>query len=712
MTLKMTAAALLIAAASFSAKADPPPVMHAKAFDGGDVVFDGSFYDYRDPVAQKSITLWVPPNVKAVRGVLFHGNPGFNGDTRPMTRDRALQEFAARFDFGIAGVHWFPGGQVRTQTGKVILEVFHDWAKFGVHPELANVPFIARGSSNAGVTAFGLLCVAPERMICITPNVGPSYGALPVPAETLGVPALMHIGPNDPFFQMGVKETAELFAYVRPLDPLWAWDAEQGKKHEIRHIDDVDMVYYETCIHLRLPVDADPKQGPVKLNALRRQDGWLADSSTWSGRRDGGTMIAPYAKYSGDAYRAVWLPNQETAVLYRAISSYNNPLTLTINDLKDVENPNASGTYLRSVGGNVLDPDTTIVLTCQPEKDLKFDKIEFCGATGKIGEALAGKPLQCPVKLDGARAAHAFVATATRADGSVVTSYPVHVIVRDPAISAKLDAQAKQYNDDRVPPDAATPLAKDVQPVPAIGSNAMLIANSISDKEEADLNLLADKLPACWSQTEQRDHTVITAAMDANHGKGAAEVTVQAVYSASGLYLNFLATYPAGTTPAADDGTDFHIARDSSTEIWAGTPREYRFSSAAYSLALSECQYQANFGTPEKPESTLRRTYPKPFTMFLPQTVSDEKARQDYGIVVKRYLVSDHQRAMTWFIPWAYVGRPGPMTKPPVGTRLGLVLGYNQTETKLRWPNGVDPWAHAVEKGPNPNPWGDLVIGK
>ena len=29
------------------------------------------------------MTLWVPPDVKSVRGVLFHGNPGFNGDTRP-----------------------------------------------------------------------------------------------------------------------------------------------------------------------------------------------------------------------------------------------------------------------------------------------------------------------------------------------------------------------------------------------------------------------------------------------------------------------------------------------------------------------------------------------------------------------------------------------------------------------------------------------------
>ena len=53
MMLKMAAVALCLAATAMRAQADPPPVLHAKAFDGGDVVFDGSFYDYRDPVAKK-----------------------------------------------------------------------------------------------------------------------------------------------------------------------------------------------------------------------------------------------------------------------------------------------------------------------------------------------------------------------------------------------------------------------------------------------------------------------------------------------------------------------------------------------------------------------------------------------------------------------------------------------------------------------------------
>jgi hypothetical protein len=348
-------------------------------------------------------------------------------------------------------------------------------------------------------------------------------------------------------------------------------------------------------------------------------------------------------------------------------------------------------------------------LTCEPWKDLKFQKIEFYGATGKIGQALSGQPLQCSVKLDGARAAHAFVATATREDGSIVTSYPVHVIVRDPAVSARLDAQAAKLNDDRVQHDPAAP-SLPASGSPAAQGDAVLVAGIITEHDAAALNLLSDTLPDFWSR--QSDQATITPSKHSGRGKSTVEVSVKPVCAPGGLYLHFSASYPGGVAPGAEDGVDFHIARDSATQLWAGQPRESRFSSLQYSLALSESQYQASFGTPEAPSSTLRRTYPKPFTMFLGQTIGDDKARQDYGIVIKRYFPSNHQRSMTWFIPWDYVGRPAPMGQPQTGARLALVLGYNQAKATLRWPDGLDPWDYAVEKGPNPNPWGELVIGQ
>ena len=92
--------------------------------------------------------------------VLLHGNPGGSGDTRGMTRDRRLQEFAARHGFGLVGVAWFPGGEVYRETGALMLQVLDCWAEMGFHPELRNVPIVARGSSNAGQISCRQLQVA------------------------------------------------------------------------------------------------------------------------------------------------------------------------------------------------------------------------------------------------------------------------------------------------------------------------------------------------------------------------------------------------------------------------------------------------------------------------------------------------------------------------------------------------------------------------
>lgn len=54
--------------------------------------------------------LWVPPHAAPVRGILISGHGGGSGDSRNFARDENMQAFAARFGFGLAGLHTFPGG--------------------------------------------------------------------------------------------------------------------------------------------------------------------------------------------------------------------------------------------------------------------------------------------------------------------------------------------------------------------------------------------------------------------------------------------------------------------------------------------------------------------------------------------------------------------------------------------------------------------------
>lgn len=639
------------------------PIQRGTATTGGEIQFDGVYYDYRDAEGRKGIKLWVPPGEAPVRGVLFHGNPGgTGGDTRNLAADPRLQEFAARHRFGIIGVTWFQGRRVYDEFAAVVFHVLDDWAKLGQHPELANVPLIPRGSSNAGITAYSLTCYRPKRILCFTPNVGPRYFPARPPAAALRVPGLLHIGPHDQFFPLGLKDTAELFVDCR--DTLWAWDAEQNKKHEIGHIDDIDLKFYETCIALRLPANANPRKGPIKLRNLRREEGWLADTGTWFEP----AVIAPYAEFTGDKSRACWLPTKDIAYLYRGIASYNNPLTLSLRDLSAVKNPDASGALLRSAGGNVVDPGTRVTLECEVAKDFDWERIEFYSGGSKIGEVQRGQPARCELLVCRQPTVYAFTAVGHDKNGRAGTAAPVHFIVRDPVVSAALAEQRRQH-DAPIPdgPGVVIPVSTDT-------GGAVLLAPGLTAQQAQRGNFWGNQ-PGMLVGTQ---------------------MTVQAAHSPAGLHLLFEAN-------AEVQAVDFHIARESAAALWIGQPMVSKFDAIQYSHPLTESQYQADFGGTE-----LTRMFPDPFSMFLPRRQTFDQAREQYGIIVRQLA---GRRAMEWFIPWAYVGKPGPMQEPPVGARLALVLGFNSKTSNPRWPNGADPWTHPCEKGPNPNPWGDLEIG-
>ena len=284
-----------------------------------------------------------------------------------------------------------------------------DWAAMGYHPEIANLPIIARGSSNAGVTAYSLAGFVPDRMICFTPNVGPRYNPFPPSEALMKVPALMHVGPKDPFFRNGMQTTADLFAYARPKGALWAWDAEKDKGHEIAHIDDEDMKYYEEIIPLRLPKDADARKGPVKLNDLPEDSGWLADPASWE---SGITYIAPYKDYDRDRSKAVWLPTADLAYLYRAVATYDNPLKLAIRQLPRIENPNESGVLLQTAAGPVIAPGTAVELDCDAGAMPDWQTITFYDGAKEIGTVKKGQPTRITFTVEPQYTVYALTAVA------------------------------------------------------------------------------------------------------------------------------------------------------------------------------------------------------------------------------------------------------------------------------------------------------------
>ncbi|MFO7958210.1 MAG: hypothetical protein R6X33_14075 [Candidatus Brocadiia bacterium] len=701
--------------------------VRAEAYDGGGVRYDGRYYDFRAANGIQQVKMWVPPTAETLKGALFHGNPGGYGDTRDIPRDRRLQEYAARHDFAIIGVTSFPGRRVYPDLAEVIVRAMDDWAALGHHPEIANLPLIARGSSNAGVTAYSLACYVPDRMICFTPNVGPRYNPATPPEEALAVPALMHVGPQDPFFRNGVESTRELFADARPRGARWAWDAEKDKGHEIGHIDPVDMKYYETCIRLRLPEEADGREGPVDLKTIPLEDGWLADPTSWDSAL---TRIAPWDEYEGDREAAVWLPDADTAFLYRSIATHDTPLKLSLRDLGPVDNPHESGVLLRSVGGRVIDPNSRVVVECDASGFEGWERIEFYDGANLIDTVERGEEPAVELVVQPERRVYSLSALGRGEDGTVRASKPVYFIVRDPELSAAIDAQHAAH--DRVPPRGPRPAygssAEDASAVaPAPDSDfQVLTAYGLTPEQEKTFGAGDGPSPFWDDFTEGHDAVVMTVAGNlAEQGEvweGAreqddAQLTVRAARSRAGLYLLF-EVEDDQWAPAEGllDTLDFHLARRSADQIWDADPADVFVKPESWAFALSGCQYQFHVGDGER---KVCRNWPDPWDVAR-REVSPEEAAETYGIVARVVELASDRRAVEMFIPWDWVGSGGPMDEPQTGTCLGLSLGYNDHDpdehgdgqfARLRWNSRLDPWWRAGDEGPNPSPWGNLCMG-
>ena len=80
------------------------------------------------------------------------------------------------------------------------------------------------------------------------------------------------------------------------------------------------MAFMKTVFHLRVPADADPRRGPVKLVELIPTQGWLGKN--WDKTAGGGQRlpIAPHAELAGDKAGASWLPTADYAHRWQEFS--------------------------------------------------------------------------------------------------------------------------------------------------------------------------------------------------------------------------------------------------------------------------------------------------------------------------------------------------------------------------------------------------------
>ena len=343
-----------------------------------------------------------------------------------------MQAFAARFGFGLAGLHTFPGGRIYSQGGKVFFDALSAFAAYGKHPELMNVPFAVFGSSNGGATAYGFANYAPQRCLCFVSNFA-AGGNPPVPTDdAIKVPGIFVMGRFDSLNRgmEGVQRLETLIGGARARGARWAMIVED-KGHEDGVAFDVYANLLDQAIKLRHPADADTRKGPVQLTEIPEDAGWLADMSTWE---SGITTIADYASYRGDKKAASWLLDKDIAYIYRGAATRLDPISTGIEAVSRVYNPNTAPGTMYSVGGPIVEPGRKLNLVGDVRDLPDWSKVEFYNAAEKLGEADAPNNPVLPITVDKNNIVYCLTAVATTSSGAQRVAAPFYFAVKDPSL--------------------------------------------------------------------------------------------------------------------------------------------------------------------------------------------------------------------------------------------------------------------------------------
>jgi pimeloyl-ACP methyl ester carboxylesterase len=275
-------------------------------------------------------TVWIPPDVKLLRGVIVHQHGCGTGSCRSGLTgayDLHWQALAAKHHCALlAPSYEQPEGadcqlwcDPRNGSSQRFQQALNDLGTAAGHPELASVPWVLWGHSGGGHWAGGMVLMHPERIVAAWLRSGvPLLAANPerptikphrLPDAALQVPLMCNLGTKE-----GVSVTDGRFARVWPgvqsffrsvrgnggligvaVDPLTSHECGNQRYLAIRWLD--------ACMTARLPETAG-----MPLLSMSQDRSWLATPT--------GYDAVAAAEFTGDPLQAAWLPDAEIATAW------------------------------------------------------------------------------------------------------------------------------------------------------------------------------------------------------------------------------------------------------------------------------------------------------------------------------------------------------------------------------------------------------------
>jgi hypothetical protein len=279
---------------------------------------------WRESVAQKGegkkedvkFDLWLPEDIGTARGIVVMSGHGSgeslfkHPELRKIARDLHLSLF--KFVGNPMQRGFWPRSLLYDRLGA--------FAEKSQHPELAHAPLFLYGHSNG--TGFSAIFPATEgARVWAWVSMRPGTTFQVYQPGAAQVPALIIFGEIDDFFGRPSKEEnmAVVEAMRKKHGALWACAVEPKTGHGPGEKTwPLVFSFLRHSFAARVPADADPRQGPVRLARLKPESGFLGQN--WDPAQGGYQTLttAAFASFPGEKSTASWLLDAAFAADWQA----------------------------------------------------------------------------------------------------------------------------------------------------------------------------------------------------------------------------------------------------------------------------------------------------------------------------------------------------------------------------------------------------------
>jgi hypothetical protein len=271
-----------------------------------------------------SYTLWLPDEVKTIRGIIVHQHGCGTGACKggeTAAYDLHWQSLAKKWDCALLGPSYHQAEQQncrlwcdpRNGSSKTFLKSLDDFAVQSQHSELNTVPWCLWGHSGGAFWASLMQTMYPERIVALWFRSGGAINAwakdeIPrpqFPAAAFSIPAMCNPGikeRNDLKMVGAWTAGTGLFHLYRSQGAPIGFAADPRSSHECADSRYLAIPFFDACLEQRLP---EANSNSHTLKPIDKKHAWL---STLSGDKP-----VPAADYQGLENESVWLPNAKFA---------------------------------------------------------------------------------------------------------------------------------------------------------------------------------------------------------------------------------------------------------------------------------------------------------------------------------------------------------------------------------------------------------------